>query len=196
MPILAPITFTLPPGRALAVTGANGSGKTTLLRVVAGLEPPSAGQCTVGGRPVDERDPGFRRTVAALIGRQPTARDLTIREHLELVARTWGSDAAQARKDMEVLLDDLDLARLADRFPHQLSAGQAQLTAVALVLARPAAVLLLDEPEQRLDEDRLTRVATVLERRRRAGDTLLLATHSRTLIDALADDELTLRSAA
>lgn len=196
MPLLPPTTFTVDRGRVLAVTGDNGSGKTTLLRVVAGLERPSAGRCRVAGSPVDERDPGFRREVAALIGPPPTARDLTVREHVELVARTWGSGPAQAREAAVVLLDDLDLTRLADRFPHQLSTGQAQLGALALTLARPSSVLLLDEPEQRLDEDRLARVATVLDRRRRAGSALLLATHSRTLVDALADEELPLQSAA
>lgn len=196
MPLLPPTTFTVARGRVLAVTGANGSGKTTLLRVLAGLERSSAGRCLVAGRPVDERDPRFRKEVAALIGPPPVARDLTVREHLELVARTWGSDLAQARHATDALLSDLDLNSLADRFPHQLSTGQAQLSALALTLARPAAVLLLDEPEQRLDEERLARVAAVLHRRRRAGATLLLATHSRTLVDALADDELALRGAA
>lgn len=195
-PVLATTTFTVRRGRVLAVTGENGSGKTTLLRVLAGLERPSAGRCLVAGSPVDERDPRFRREVAALIGPPPVARDLTVREHVELVSRTWGSDPSRARQAADELLSDLDLTRLADRFPHQLSTGQAQLGAVALTLARPASVLLLDEPEQRLDEDRLARVATVLDRRRRAGDTLLVATHSRTLVDALADDVLLLRSAA
>lgn len=180
----------------LALTGANGSGKTTLLRVVAGLERPSSGCCRVAGRPVDERDPAFRRGVAALIGTPPTARDLTLREHLELVARTWGSDSVQARAVGDQLLSELGLTGLADRFPHQLSAGQAQLCALALTLARPGQVLLLDEPEQRLDEERLDAVAEVLDRRRRAGATLLLATHSRRLVEVLVDDELRLKEAA
>lgn len=195
-PVLAPTTFSVGRGRVLALTGANGSGKTTLLRVVAGLERPSSGRCRVAGRPVDERDPAFRRAVAALIGMPPTARDLTLQEHLVLVARTWGSDSVQARSVGDQLLSELGLTGLAERFPHQLSAGQAQLCALALTLARPGQVLLLDEPEQRLDEERLAAVTGVLDRRRRAGATLLLATHSRRLVEALADDELHLREAA
>lgn len=195
-PVLATTTFDLDRGRALAVTGANGSGKTTLLRVLAGLESPSAGRCRVAGRPVDERDPRFRRVVAALVGPPPTARDLTVREHLELVARTWGADRTAARTATEQLLSELALTRLAERFPHQLSAGQAQLCSLALTLARPCEVLLLDEPEQRLDEDRLAAVTELLDRRRRDGVTVLLATHHRPLLQALDADELVLREAA
>lgn len=194
--VLAPTTFSAGPGAVRAVSGANGSGKTTLLRVLAGLERPSAGRCLIAGRPVDERDPGFRRAVAALVGPPPTARDLTILEHLELVARTWGSDAATARRTADQLLGELGLTRLAQRFPHQLSSGQAQLCALALTLARPAQVLLLDEPEQRLDEDRLAAVLHLLDRRRRDGVTLVVATHSRRLVEALGADELILREVA
>lgn len=194
--VLAPTTFCVDPGTVLAITGANGSGKTTLLRVLAGLERPSAGRCQVAGRPVDERDPAFRRAVAALVGPPPTARDLTVLEHLELVARTWGSDAVTARRTADQLLAELGLTRLAQRFPHQLSSGQAQLCALALTLVRPADVLLLDEPEQRLDEDRLAAVSRLLDRRRREGTTLVVATHHRGLVVALGADELVLHEAA
>lgn len=195
-PVLAPTTFTVDRGQVFAITGANGSGKTTLLRVLAGLERASAGRCLVAGRPVDERDPRFRRTVAALVGPPPTARDLTVLEHLELVARTWGGDASTARRAADQVLAELALTRLADRLPHQLSSGQAQLCALALTLVRPGQLLLLDEPEQRLDEDRLAAVTEVLDRRRRDGVTVLLATHHRALLGALDADELVLREAA
>lgn len=114
-----------------------------------------------------------------------------MREHLELVARTWGADRTAARTATEQLLSELALTRLAERFPHQLSAGQAQLCSLALTLARPCEVLLLDEPEQRLGV-----VTQALRRRQVAGTTLLLATHSRGLVEALADDELLLEEAA
>lgn len=122
--------------------------------------------------------------MAALIGMPPFERDLTLEEHLAMVAVSWGAAVAVARRDAAAGLDELGLAPLARRFPHELSSGQTQLFSLALVLARPARVLLLDEPEQRLDVERVPLVAGVL---RRAAQTraLLVATHSQVLIDGL-----------
>ena len=84
-------------GEILALTGANGSGKTTLLRVMAGLADPTAGTVRIAGRRPDDRDRIFRAALAALIGPPQTARDLTIVEHLQFIAATWGIGAKAAR---------------------------------------------------------------------------------------------------
>lgn len=110
-------------GRVLALTGANGSGKTTLLRVIAGLQRPTAGTVRVCGLVPDDRDPRFRRALAALIGPPQTARDLTIHEHLRFIAATWGSGAEAARAQADALLEELALEHLGSRYPHELSSG-------------------------------------------------------------------------
>jgi ABC-type multidrug transport system ATPase subunit len=177
-------------GEVLAVTGANGSGKTTLLRVLAGLLAPTAGEVAVAGRRPDERDPAFRTALAALLGPAQTARDLTVLEHLQFIAATWGSDARTAREQGRQLLEELRIAPLADRFPHELSSGQSQLVSLALTLARPCSVLLLDEPEQRLDPERLGLVIAALRARAAAGTAIVLASHSPRLVEELAHERL------
>lgn len=177
-------------GDVLALTGANGSGKTTVLRVLAGMLEPTEGVALVGGRVPDDRDPVFRRSLAALIGPPQTARDLTIVEHLQFIAATWGATAVTAREQGERLLADLAIEHLARRYPHELSSGQSQLVALAMTLARPFDVLLLDEPEQRLDADRLEQVIDVLVARADAGAAIVLASHSPRLLDALADERV------
>lgn len=177
-------------GDVLALTGANGSGKTTVLRVLAGMLEPTEGVALVGGRVPDDRDPVFRRSLAALIGPPQTARDLTIVEHLQFIAATWGATAVTAREKGERLLADLAIEHLARRYPHELSSGQSQLVALAMTLARPFDVLLLDEPEQRLDADRLEQVIDVLAARADAGAAIVLASHSPRLLDALADERV------
>ena len=179
-------------GQTLAVTGPNGSGKTTLLRVLAGLLPPTAGRVRIAGRRPDDRDPAFRAALAALIGPAQTARDLTVLEHLQFVGATWGSGARAAREQGRALLEELRILPLAGRFPHELSSGQTQLVSLALTLSRPSAVLLLDEPEQRLDPDRLALVIEALRARARAGTALVLASHSPLLVEELADQRLEL----
>ncbi|ROQ55866.1 ABC transporter family protein [Rathayibacter sp. PhB152] len=183
--LLAPISLEVEPGEIVAVTGPNGSGKTTLLRLVAGLTPPSSGTVEIAGRPVTERDRLHRRRVAALVGTPPFERDLTLEEHLAMVALSWGAPLAEARRTAVASLDALGLGTLASRFPHELSSGQTQLLSLALVLARPGEVLLLDEPEQRLDVDRVPLVIEVLREAARAR-AVLIATHSPLLTSALA----------
>jgi ABC-2 type transport system ATP-binding protein len=184
--LLQPTSFSLDVGEALAVTGSNGSGKTTLLRVLAGLARPTSGVVRIHSALVDERSPAFRRAVSGSIGRPPVARDLTLEEHLALVAASWGSTVDAARERAAAELGRWQLSALRRRFPHELSSGQSQLFALALAVVRPYEVLVLDEPEQRLDPDRLGIVIEVLRSEIAAGRTVVFATHSVLLRDAIA----------
>lgn len=185
VPLLAPTSFTLKRGEALAVRGDNGSGKTTLLRVVAGVVPASSGSIRVHRSVVDDRRPEFRRAVAALIGLPPLARDLTLHEHLVLVGLSWGREASDAQEDAERLLTAVGLSRFRERYPHELSSGQTQLFAIATVLSRPSDVLILDEPEQRLDRDHLSLVSALVAERLAEGTAVLFATHDDSLVETL-----------
>ena len=183
-------------GEILALTGPNGAGKTTLLRVLAGLLEATAGRVRVLGRVPDDRDRAFRTALAALIGPPQTARDLTVAEHLRFIAATWGTSAATASAQAEQLLEELAIEQLGARFPHELSSGQSQLVSLALTFARPSRVLLLDEPEQRLDAHRLDLVSAAVRRRAEAGAAIVLATHSPRLREELAETELALEPVA
>jgi len=193
--LLAPVSAAAPAGSALIVRGRNGTGKSTLLRVLAGVRRPSTGVVRVAGEAVAERDRGFRRRVAAMIGLPPMAPDLTVLDHVTLVATTWLDDPRAAEELARAVVVELGLDGLAERFPHELSSGQTQLLGLALVLARPFEVLILDEPEQRLDPEHVESVVRVLRARRDAGATLVIATHSAVLADGLADRTLDLDAA-
>ncbi|MFC7466262.1 ATP-binding cassette domain-containing protein [Brachybacterium sp. GCM10030252] len=194
--LLAEATGRVRSGEILAVTGANGSGKTTLLRVLAGVMAPTAGSVRIAGRVPDDRDRTFRAALAALIGPPQTARDLTIAEHLQFIGATWGTATGAARRRADELLEELAIAPLGRRFPHELSSGQSQLVALALTFARPCSVLLLDEPEQRLDAERLGLVIDAIRARAEAGAAVVLASHSPRLLDELAGARLGLEEQA
>ncbi|MCR2814562.1 ABC transporter ATP-binding protein [Microbacterium sp. zg.Y843] len=194
--LLAAVSATVQRGEALIVRGRNGSGKSTLLRVLAGACRPSSGTVRIDGESVAERDPGFRRRVAAMIGLPPMAPDLTVSDHVLLVASTWEPDANAASEMACDVLEELGLARLGERFPHELSSGQTQLFGLALVLVRPFDVLILDEPEQRLDPEHVESVIRVLRSHRDRGATLVIATHSSVIAEALAGATVLLNAAA
>nr|WP_045251649.1 ATP-binding cassette domain-containing protein [Microbacterium azadirachtae] len=172
-------------GEALVVRGPNGAGKSTLLRLLAGIHRPTDGTVRFNGREVDERDRVFRREVASMIGLPPMAPDLTLRDHIELVASTWFVSLGECRALAESLLAEFGLTALSQRFPHELSSGQTQLFGLAMVLARPYSFALLDEPEQRLDGHHLQAVGAALRRRTDSGVGLVVATHSDELASTI-----------
>lgn len=188
--LLPATTFSLENSRALAITGPNGSGKTTLLRALAGLVQPTSGSVAINGRQVDESDAAFRALVAALVYLPPVARNLTVEEHLRLVLASWGWREPNIKGDVADQLKALQIDHLARRFPHELSAGQNQLFALALTLIRPSKVLLLDEPERHLDTEHRELIQAVLAQRKTDGTTIAFATHESMLIKELADSVL------
>jgi ABC-type multidrug transport system ATPase subunit len=190
--LLTPVGLEARPGECLGLRGPNGSGKTPLLRILAGTLPATTGEAQLDGHALDERTPHTRSQVAALLGPSTTYRDLTLGDHLVLIDSTWGGEPGDAWARAEAMLELLEIGHLAKRFPHELSSGQQQLFQLALVLFRPATVLLLDEPEQRLDTHKRDLLTRVLAARKDAGDTLVIACHDPVMTDELADAVLDL----
>ena len=191
--LLAPVSVTAPSGSCLVLRGPNGSGKTTLLRILIGMLPATTGQAFIGDVTADERDPAVRAAVAALVGAPATYRDLTLRDHLVLLDATWAGDADTTDERVAAALSDLGIGALGGRFPHELSSGQTQLFRLALTLFRPCEVLVLDEPEQRLDTSKRVLVADLLAARRDSGTTVVLACHDPVIterVTAQATDQV------
>ena len=184
-PVCAPVSFTLRPGKAVALVGPNGSGKSTVLRAVLGLLEPLSGTVTVLGEPVDERRADFRRAVASVLDDDAWFPALTVAEHLDLVAR--GHGVAGAETVVDELLADFGLWDEADSMPTALSSGQRRRLLLASAFARPRALLVLDEPEQRLDTAMRETLAERLLAEKEAGVAVLMATHDPDLVATVAD---------
>jgi ABC-2 type transport system ATP-binding protein len=185
--LLRPVDLTVTSGECVVLRGENGSGKTTLLRILAGTLEASEGSATLDGGSIDERDPATRARVAALIGSPTAYRDLTVVDHLVLIDSTWGGDIGTADERADDLLATLEIDHLTERFPHELSSGQQQLFHLAMVLFRPARVLLLDEPEQRLDTHKRGLLTDLLLARKAQGAAMVVACHDPTMTAALGD---------
>jgi len=185
--LLLPTDVHLGTAECVVLRGSNGSGKTTLLRILAGTLPPSEGEATLDGSPVDERHESTRIAIASLVGAPATYRDLTLVDHLVLIESTWGHGGESARGRSDEILALLEIGHLAERFPHELSSGQQQLFHLAMVLVRPSSILILDEPEQRLDTDKRELLTRILLDRKAAGSSMLIACHDPTMTEALAD---------
>jgi len=169
-------------GRVLAVLGPNGAGKSTLLRILAGLARPSAGTLRWAGG-------ADRRQARAHVGYIAHATFLysmlSARENLLFAARLHGIADAGARAD--ALLDEFDLAAVADRLAGGFSRGLAQRLAIARALVHDPVLVLLDEPFTGLDPVSADRLAERIGALRAADRALVLVTHDLGRAAALAD---------
>jgi ABC-2 type transport system ATP-binding protein len=183
--VLAGVDLQVGWGEAVAVTGPNGSGKTTLLRCVTGADRPSAGTVELCGRPLREHDPAARRSVAAVLDDVEFFADLPVVEHLALLMCAHGDDSPD--EHAADLLAEAGLAGAADQLPVGLSSGQRRRLALLTCFARPRVLVVLDEPEQRLDRAGRRWLEARLLADKQAGHGLLFASHDRGLVRAVAD---------
>jgi len=189
-PVLDNVSFSIERGEVVALTGSNGSGKSTLLRCIVGWDEPDSGVVLFQGKPYQDSLPQVRAAVALALGAGDEFVDLTVREHLDFMARAHGDDTPDAVID-EVIAD-LGLQKLQDRFPFTLSQGQRRRLGLASCFVRPRHFLILDEPEQNLDVQGREWLAAKILSERRAGVSVLMACHDEDLVGQVADSEIVL----
>jgi heme exporter protein A len=171
------LSFRLPPGGALVLTGANGSGKTSLLRLLAGLISPAAGRLAWGASPV-EHDPASHRARLHYVGHQDGVKPgLTPRETLAFWAALRSFDRRGAVRAIEKALAVFALVPVADWPCRWLSAGQRRRLALARLCATEAPLWLLDEPISALDQENQARLEEAIATHRAAGGLVVMATH-------------------
>lgn len=161
------------PGEFVALLGPSGCGKSTLLRLVAGLEPATAGHILHDGVPIVEPSPS-----RIVVFQDPTLFPWrTVWDNVALGLQARGLLKAQ-RHRVDEALSLVGLEGFAKAFPHQLSGGMAQRVALARALVNDPSLLVLDEPLGKLDS--LTRLAMqteLVDLWQRSGISALLVTH-------------------
>jgi len=194
------VSFTLTPGRTVALVGESGSGKSTVARIIARLERPTGGRVILrgsGGVAVPNRD--YRHHVQ-MVFQDPFASlnpFHTIAHHLARPLRLHGRTrtGAQTWSAVVELLERVSLpaADIAHRRPHELSGGQRQRVAIARALAPGATVMVADEPVSMLDVSIRLGVLNLLARLQREQDlAVLYITHDLATARHFADDILVL----
>jgi len=174
---LHPLELAIPAGELLVVLGPSGSGKTTLLRLIAGLEPPSAGSVSIGGRDVTGLRPHLR-DVAMVFQHPALYPHLSIFDNLAFGLRSRRVPRNQVRPKVNTIAGMLELDRLLSRRPAELSGGERQRVAIGRALVRQPRVILLDEPFSNLDLPlRANLREQVVDLQRRFGTTLIHVTH-------------------
>jgi len=148
------VSFEVASGETCVLLGPSGCGKTTTLRMINRLVAPTSGKVFIGGTDTDSMDPvALRRTIGYVIQQIGLFPNMTVGQNVGVVPRLLGWSADRIRRRAEELLAmlALDPVQYFDRYPSELSGGQAQRVGVARALAADPPVLLMDEPFGALD---------------------------------------------
>lgn len=182
--IIDDFDLTVRSGEAVALVGRNGAGKSTVLRCLVGADKPTDGTVEIGGEKYSESSMAIRRDLATVIDDLDFFPDLSVVEHLDLLARAHGVEEPDELVDE--VLEEVGLVPQSGQLPGTLSSGQRRRLALATAFVRPRKLLVLDEPEQRLDVDGVAWLGERLAREVSEGLAIVFASHEPRLIDAVA----------
>ena len=175
--IVEDVDFSIQRGEKFVIIGSSGCGKTTLLKAIGGFLKPRQGELLVNGKPVGK--PGPDRAFVFQDFEQLFAWRTVIGNIVYALQVTQHLPRKQAIDKARFYLELVDVAAAADKYPHMLSGGMKQRTALARALALEPDILLMDEPFGVLDA--ITRNQLQLELNeiwKRTGVTIILVTHS------------------
>jgi spermidine/putrescine transport system ATP-binding protein len=164
-------------GEFFCLLGPSGCGKTTTLNLIGGFIPLTSGELRIEGRVVNDLPP-HRRSVNTVFQNYALFPHMTVAENVAFGLRMEGLDGGEIATRVDEYLELVGLGTYHDRYPTQLSGGQAQRVALARALAKRPAVLLLDEPLGALDLKLRKQMQVELARiHRQVGTTFVFVTH-------------------
>ncbi|HEY3073277.1 MAG TPA: ABC transporter ATP-binding protein [Candidatus Limnocylindrales bacterium] len=181
------VSLEIESGELIALLGPSGCGKTTLLRSVAGLEQPDEGRILIGDRDVTDV-PTRERPIGMVFQSYALFPNMTVRQNIAFPLTVRRRPAAEIKARTDEMLELVNLVPQADRYPNQISGGQAQRSALGRALAPAPDVLLLDEPLSALDALVRTRLRDEIRRvQQLVKTTAIYVTHDQSEAMAIAD---------
>ena len=143
--VFADVSFTVEDQKGMFLTGASGCGKTTLLRLIAGFDLDYTGEIRIDGRTMTEKIQPRERDIAVVFQEPTLWNHMTIRKNLVYGMKQKDDEAVQK------IAEKLEIAELLDRYPEEISGGQAKRASLARALLADKKYLLLDEPLSNVD---------------------------------------------
>jgi tungstate transport system ATP-binding protein len=180
--ILDRLSLTIAPGAPTLIVGPNGAGKTRLLRLCMGLDAPSAGRVTWGGR----AESALARR--AMLFQRPVMLRRTAAANVAYALAQVGTPRKQRAARVAALLERVGLSDLAQRPARRLSGGEQQRLALARALARDPEILLLDEPTANLDPAATRSVEEIVLMAAQSGIKIVMASHDLGQVRRIAGD--------
>jgi len=176
-------------GEFTAIAGPSGSGKSTLLNIVGGLDTPTEGEVSLGGKLINTMSgselSSFRRDHVGFIFQSYNLIPvLTVEENIEFVMLLQGVDKATRKKKVAEILEEVGLSGSEERLPSQLSGGQQQRVAVARAIVSTPDIILADEPTANLDSKTGSALLDMMRKLNETkGVTFVFSTHDKMIME-------------
>jgi len=173
-------------GEVFGLLGPNGAGKTTSINMICGLLKPDAGEVTIRGNVITNRDTSVRTRVGVCPQNIVLWGQLTCLEQMQFIGQMYGMRGKIARARGESLLKELDLIEKKDKLARTLSGGMQRRLNLAMALVHDPEILVLDEPEAGLDPQSRVLVREYVKSLARQK-TIILTTHNMDEADRMTD---------
>lgn len=195
--VLDEVSFKIEKGEFVCVVGRSGSGKTTLFRILLGEEKPTSGSVFFDGKDVNKISSrekcNLRRRIGTIFQDYKLLPTKTIYENIAYALEVTGTSDEDIEKYVPEALDTVGLLEQALHFPHQISGGEKQRTAIARALIHNPDVILADEPTGDLDPYNTRDVLDLLLTLNESGTTVILATHDKEVVNSLGKRVITIK---
>jgi cell division transport system ATP-binding protein len=182
-------TFSVARGEWVFLVGSTGSGKSTVMRLLIKELEPDAGSIRVAGRDLAEivrkRVPYYRRNIGVVFQDFKLLPNRTVHDNVAYALQVTGGTRKEIRAKVPDILRLTGLSTKLHSYPDQLSGGEQQRVAIARAFVNHPPLLLADEPTGNLDPETSVGIMQLLYRINRAGTTVLVATHDKTLVDKM-----------
>ncbi len=181
------VSFTAADGEITGLIGPNGAGKTTTLRILYTVLAPDRGTAEVDGFDTVAAQRDVQRRIGVLSDSRGLYARLTAREHIRYFGRLHGLKGAALEREIDRMLEQLDMGEIADRRARGFSRGQVMKVALARALVHSPHNVLLDEPTNGLDVASSLAMRDLMRQMRDEGRCILLASHLMQEVAALCD---------
>jgi ABC-2 type transport system ATP-binding protein len=182
------VSFSVNDGEIFGLLGPNGAGKSTLIRMMTTLVPITSGRAMVAGFDVAKESDSVRRVIGVIPQALTSDPDLTLEENLSIYAKLYGVPRAQRAKNIQEVLEAVDLVKWRDAQTKTLSGGMRRRLEIARGLVHNPHIFFLDEPTTGLDPVSRIAVWEMLDNLRKTRNlTMLLTTHYMEEADKLCD---------
>lgn len=184
-------------GKKIAVMGANGSGKSTFFLCCNGVYRPSEGTIYFHGKPVDYSRKGLLqlRQKVGIVFQDPDNQlfSASVFQEISFGILNLGVPEEEARKEVERIMDEMEITPYRDRPTHALSGGQKKQVSIADILIMKPEIVILDEPAAALDPKHTVLVNQAVDRMTGEGITVMMATHDVNYAMEWADEVMIFR---
>ena len=194
--VLDQVSLTIEGGEFVSIVGSSGAGKTTLLHSMIAATKPTSGSITVDGIEITKMSgdeiQSYRRSIGIVFQDYKLLPNKTVYENVAFALEVAGYDRPFIR---ERTVDALKLAGMEghrNHFPHQLSGGEQQRTAIARALVHAPELLFADEPTGNLDPENTMALAKLFKKINDSGTTVVLSTHDKEVVNYLKKRVITL----